>query len=179
MTQNLKKKRQQHKRMQLQQRLWVDKHAPTSISHLLSDERTNREVLRALRAWDPYVFKKDAPARPVSAYPSWDQKQQDGQAKYNRRFGGGKNDQRKSDKQETNDGMEHKRVDVRPDETSRVMLLSGPPGVGKSTLAHIICKHAGYRPIEVNASDERTASALTERVTRAMDYDPRPWQPWW
>ena len=54
---------------------------PTSISHLLSDERTNREVLRALRAWDPYVFKKDAPARPVSAYPSWDQKQQDGRAK--------------------------------------------------------------------------------------------------
>ena len=168
-TQNLKKKRQQHKRMQLQQRLWVDKHAPTSISHLLSDERTNREVLRALRAWDPYVFKKDAPARPVSAYPSWDQKQQDGRAKYNGRFGGGTNDQRKSDKPHDNDGMEHKRVDVRPDETSRVMLLSGPPGVGKSTLAHIICKHAGYRPIEVNASDERTASALTERVTRAME----------
>lgn len=30
-------------------------------------------------------------------------------------------------------------------------------------------RHAGYRPIEVNASDERSASALTERVTRAME----------
>ena len=32
-----------------------------------------------------------------------------------------------------------------------------------------IHRHAGYRPIEVNASDERSASALTERVTRAME----------
>lgn len=32
-----------------------------------------------------------------------------------------------------------------------------------------IPRHAGYRPIEVNASDERSASALTERVTRAME----------
>ena len=30
-------------------------------------------------------------------------------------------------------------------------------------------RHAGYRPIEVNASDERSASALVERVTRAME----------
>lgn len=30
-------------------------------------------------------------------------------------------------------------------------------------------EHAGYRPIEVNASDERTKDALTERVTRAME----------
>ena len=29
-------------------KLWVDKHAPTMISHLLSGERTNREVLRCI-----------------------------------------------------------------------------------------------------------------------------------
>ena len=45
--------------------LWVDKHAPTIFSHLLSDERTNREVLRALKAWDPYVFRRAAPPRPA------------------------------------------------------------------------------------------------------------------
>lgn len=40
---------------------------------------------------------------------------------------------------------------------------------GKTTLAHIIARHAGYRPIEVNASDERSSTVLKDRVLRAME----------
>lgn len=38
----------------------------------------------------------------------------------------------------------------------KVILLYGPPGCGKSTLARVLAAHAGYKSIEINASDERT-----------------------
>jgi len=36
-------------------------------------------------------------------------------------------------------------------------------------MAHIIAKHAGYRPVEVNASDDRTSTLLKQHVLRAME----------
>ena len=134
--------------------LWVDKHAPKTFAHLLSDERSNREVVRALRAWDPYVFHREPPKRPdIQSYRKF--KDRDIQEKVA--------DSKGVDTDKT------KSKDSRPDISSRVILLSGPPGVGKTTLAHIIARHVGYRPIEVNGSDERTEVALTDRVIRAME----------
>lgn len=34
---------------------------------------------------------------------------------------------------------------------SQLALLCGAPGLGKTTLAHIIAKHAGYHVVEMNA----------------------------
>ena len=42
----------------------------------------------------------------------------------------------------------HGRVCTHP---LQVALLCGPPGLGKTTLAHIIAKQAGYNVIEMNA----------------------------
>ena len=41
-----------------------------------------------------------------------------------------------------------------------VLLLVGPPGVGKSTLAQVCARHCNYEPVEVNASMDRTANAV-------------------
>ncbi|TEB28982.1 DNA replication factor C, large subunit [Coprinellus micaceus] len=38
----------------------------------------------------------------------------------------------------------------------RAVLISGPPGIGKTTSAHLCAKLAGYTPIELNASDTRS-----------------------
>jgi len=43
---------------QQQTLLWSDKYMPQNFFELLSDERTNREVLTWLKSWDPIVFKK-------------------------------------------------------------------------------------------------------------------------
>ena len=159
------------------QSLWVDKYAPMAFSDLLSDERTNREVLRALRQWDPFVFQKDPPPRPTLYYS---QRKEEGKSATTFQSKNINNNNNNNSNPTTNknglsseDNNKHDTEspnnDTRPDERNRVMLLSGPPGVGKTTLAHIIARHAGYRPLEVNASDERSASVLTERVVRAME----------
>ncbi|PWN47197.1 DNA replication factor C, large subunit [Violaceomyces palustris] len=40
--------------------------------------------------------------------------------------------------------------------TFRAVLISGGPGIGKTTAAHLIAKTEGYTPIELNASDARS-----------------------
>lgn len=37
--------------------LWVDKYRPQNYTHLMGDERLNREVLRWVKQWDYCVFK--------------------------------------------------------------------------------------------------------------------------
>ena len=38
----------------------------------------------------------------------------------------------------------------------RGVMITGPPGIGKTTSAHLCAKLAGFTPIELNASDARS-----------------------
>ncbi|XP_012231846.1 replication factor C subunit 1 [Linepithema humile] len=47
----------------------------------------------------------------------------------------------------------------------KAALLSGPPGVGKTTTAQVVCKELGYDLVEFNASDTRNKTLLKEEVS--------------
>lgn len=46
----------------------------------------------------------------------------------------------------------------------KILLLCGPPGLGKTTLAHVAAQHCGYRVVEINASDDRSSASIEAKI---------------
>ncbi|XP_015177515.1 PREDICTED: chromosome transmission fidelity protein 18 homolog [Polistes dominula] len=133
--------------------LWVDKYKPQKYIELLSDENVNRQFLYWLKLWDKVVFHKEVSTR----------------------------------KQKINVSTSDKFVDNKQNDLDdkgypihKIVLLTGPPGLGKTTLAHLAAKHVGYNIIEVNASDERGPDAFRQilrsstQMKAVLGKDPRP-----
>jgi chromosome transmission fidelity protein 18 len=111
--------------------MWTEKYRARHFMELVGDDRTHRQVLRWLKAWDPIVFPKSGKAKPVVV---------------------------KKPGAETEDEKPHRKI----------LLLTGPPGLGKTTLAHVCARQAGYEVMEINASDERSRDVVKGRIRTSV-----------
>lgn len=130
--------------------MWVDKYRPKKFTELLGDERTSRDVMRWIKNWDYCVFGRAAKEKPK--------------------------------KKENGDNPSKDSINMYTDPHNRperkILMLTGPPGFGKTTLAHIAARQAGYNVIEINASDDRTGAVVQNKIGDALEsqavFNPRP-----
>ncbi|MBE3046775.1 AAA family ATPase [Candidatus Bathyarchaeota archaeon] len=50
----------------------------------------------------------------------------------------------------------------------KILLLTGPPGLGKTTLVHVCARQAGYEVVEINASDDRSRNVVNNRIRTSL-----------
>ncbi|KAH8680976.1 hypothetical protein BX600DRAFT_428948 [Xylariales sp. PMI_506] len=50
----------------------------------------------------------------------------------------------------------------------KILMLTGPPGLGKTTLAHVCAKQAGYEVLEINASDDRSRDVVNNQIRTTL-----------
>lgn len=105
--------------------MWTEKYRAKKFTELVGDERTHRQVLRWLKAWDDVVFPGSTKPKSLKLADDTDPSQQ-----------------------------QHRKI----------LLLTGPPGLGKTTLAHVCAKQAGYEALEINASDDRSRDVVKGRI---------------
>ncbi|CAI9117844.1 OLC1v1019329C1 [Oldenlandia corymbosa var. corymbosa] len=167
-----------------QEQLWVDKYAPSTFMELLSDEHTNREVLLWLKQWDSCVFGSEIKSTAddiLSALKrhssvvqhsksfsrnSFGKPREGRWSKDNFRDINHQNQENKGSK-DIQELWDKKRKQSGPPE-QKILLLCGPPGLGKTTLAHVAARHCGYRVVEINASDDRSSSTVEAKILDAV-----------
>uniref|UniRef100_A0A3Q3IFP0 Chromosome transmission fidelity protein 18 homolog n=1 Tax=Monopterus albus TaxID=43700 RepID=A0A3Q3IFP0_MONAL len=142
-------------------RLWVDRFSPRHYTELLSDDFTNRCLLKWLKLWDTAVFGREKKSHPAR---SDRQALNKNSSKLNHK---NQNPSRFKSKIEMTEELLEAELDQYKRPKFKVALLSGPPGLGKTTLAHVIAKHAGYNVVEINASDDRSAEVFQKRIDTA------------
>ena len=140
--------------LHIEDRLWVEKYASKSFGDLLSDDTINRQVANWMTSWDSIVFpkkiKQKTNVHDVNSFLKFNPQVQ------------------QSQRQSESDQLRQNNAEGSERPFYKVILLSGPPGSGKTTLAHLIAQHCGYRICEVNSSDDRSAESIKKRIYDAV-----------
>lgn len=111
----------------------------------------NRTLLKWLKLWDKTVFGRGKQDKKSKPKPEQAKKQKSASAKNFK-------------KQGEQDEADWTEIDATGRPVCKVALLCGPPGLGKTTLAHVIAQHAGYNVVEMNASDDRSQEVFRNTI---------------
>lgn len=122
-------------------RLWAEKYRPKSFFDLVGNEKANRSALKWLRHWAKATFGEDIREELENL--------------------------KKKEFYQNNNVILAEDPYQRP--KKKILLLAGPPGIGKTTVAHLMCKHLGYDTMEINASDERAGQEVKNKIHDSMD----------
>lgn len=125
--------------------LLVEKYRPKNFLDLVGNEKTNRRILFWLRQWSPLVFNEQLP-QPPSYYKS----------KYGLNSIAGTNPD------------DDDNVDILQRPKKKILLIHGPPGIGKTSVAHVVARQAGYSIAEINASDERAGPNVKQKILNTL-----------
>lgn len=131
--------------------MWAEKYRPSRFTDLLGDDRVHRDVLGWLKQWDMCVFKRQDKRKRVKGEDVITAASTPAYTGYG------------------NPGGPVPYVDAWGRPSERILLISGPPGLGKTTLAHVVAKACGYAVHELNASDARTSGAVEDRIKMACE----------
>lgn len=168
-------------------KLWVDLYKPKNYFQLLSDESTNRTLLRWIKLWDKIVFRRwpKVSKRKAEGKIQMEHFQNDTSSRdkfQENKFGKDKVQnkfQKEKDSRFQKDEL-NTELDEKGFPQHKIALLCGPPGLGKTTLAHMVAKHAGYNAVEINASDDRSVESFRNALENAtqmrsvLDKENRP-----
>ncbi|ODV95222.1 hypothetical protein PACTADRAFT_75733 [Pachysolen tannophilus NRRL Y-2460] len=147
--------------------LWAEKWRPKTFFDLVGNEKTNRFILRWLRRWSKAVFdekvipenvKKSATLQgPAGSVGSLKPVGSAGSVKPIGSNGSMGN-------------MVPKLYEVDPFDRpeKKILLIHGPPGIGKTSVVHIVAKQAGYEIMEINASDERAGQRVKDKIINSL-----------
>ena len=127
------------KRLSSGNTLWTEKWRPHKFLDLVGNERLNRRVLFWLRQWSPLVFDEELPE--LTTFKKHSNPENDASDEY---------------------------ADPLKRPMKRILLIHGPPGIGKTSVAHVVAKQAGYSVMEINASDERAGDRVRHKVQNAL-----------